>query len=393
MLNYLSKWMPKLYTSRLFTKMLSLFKRIVRFVGYNYFSSLIEYKNDRMRDIGEFNMKMFYKNLILVFLSVALLISCASPRDLDEEKALEEKFHQREPEQDKLYIDADPQSTEVTITLYYKHEVADFLVPEIREVHKDKQSLEQLVVEEYLKGPKDFEKLMIMPPDVQVLDVTRKTDTIFVNLNEAFKEDIDLNTIPGKQNISEEDMDAELMKMKRLSVYSIVNSLTDIEGGLEVKFLVENRQPTYEDIGAQEIARDIGIESTTPMAAIGRDKDFILSPSRSVEYVLKAMTGTPNYDIVYKFLASKTSDGEDIPSIEEFKRTMDAADISLETDDDPIDEEEIKSDGNTAYVKAHFIVKHGDGKKEEIEDEVFTVTRENGIWKLILPSLFDRLGR
>ncbi|NMA94613.1 MAG: hypothetical protein GX974_01060, partial [Clostridiales bacterium] len=136
-----------------------------------------------------------------------------------------------------------------------------------------------------------------------------------------------------------------------------------------------------------------GIESTTPMTTIVRDKDFILSPSRTVEYVLKAMTETPNYDIVYKFLASKTSEGADMSSIEEFKRTMDAADISLETDDDPIDEEEIKSDGNTAYVKAHFIVKHGDGKKEEIEDEVFTVTRENGIWKLILPSLFDRLGR
>lgn len=330
---------------------------------------------------------------IIIFVILAILFTgCGSKMDTDEERALQEKLHEEIPEQDKLYIDADPQSTEVTITLYYKHEVADFLVPEQRKVHKDKQSLEQLVVEEYLKGPQDFGKLMVMPPDVKVIDVTRKADTIFVNLSEEFKGDVDLNTIPGKQNVAEEDIETVLAEMKRLAIYSIVNSLTDIEGGLKVKFLVDNRQLTYEDIGAQLIAEDIGkIEPDTPMIAISRDKDFILCPSRSVEYVLKGMTGKPNYDIVYKFLATKTEDGSDIPSIEEFKRVMAAVDITLETDDNPVDGEEIKSDGNTAYVTAHFIIRHSDGKKEVMENEVFTVVRENGIWKVILPNIFNKV--
>lgn len=278
------------------------------------------------------------------------------------------------------------------ITLYYKHEVADFLVPEKRKVQKDKQSLEQLVVEEYLKGPQEFERLMVMPPDVKILDVTRKADTIFVNLSEEFKAEIDLNTIPGKQNIDEDARLLALTDMKRLAIYSVVNSLTDLEGGLKVKFLVDNKQPTYEDIGAEALVEDLGnIETDTPMVALGRDKDFILSPSRSVEYVLKGMSGKPNYDIVYKFLASKTGEGTPIPSLEEFKRTMEAVDLALETDEQPIDGEEIKADGDTAYVKAHFTIRHSDGKKEEFENEIFTVVRENGIWKVILPSIFNKI--
>src|SRR5699024_10259876 len=79
-------------------------------------------------------------------------------------KMQEQLGEQLKQDKDKVYIDADPQSTEVTITLYYKHEIADFLVPEQRKVQKDKQSLEQLVVEELLKGPQAFGKLMVMPP-------------------------------------------------------------------------------------------------------------------------------------------------------------------------------------------------------------------------------------
>lgn len=336
------------------------------------------------------------KRLINILISLVLTITitgCAvgTKDDVNTER---ERHVQEEltEDEDKIYIDADPQPTEVNITLYYKHEVADFLVPEQRKVYKDKQSLEQLVVEELLKGPQTFGKVMVMPPDVSVIDVTRKGNTVFVNLSGEFKNEVDLNTIPGKQNIPDEDREAVLAEMKMLAIYSIVNSITDLEGGLQVKLLVDNRQLTYEELGAQLLIENNGkIDSDTPMIAIDRDKDFILSPSRSVEYVLKGMTGKPNYDIVYKFLASKAADGSSLPSVEEFKRVMAAVDMVLETDDDPIDEEEIKPDGNTAYVTVHYAIKHSDGKKEIREKDVFTVIRENGVWKVILPDIFSKI--
>lgn len=333
--------------------------------------------------------KTLIMNVFIILTIVIILAGCNLVSNEDaqtDEEDFQEKLVEKE---DKIYIDADPQPTEVTITLYYKHEIADFLVPEQRTVSKDKQSLEQLVVEELLKGPQTFGKVMVMPPEVSVIDVTRKGNTVFVNLSSEFIEDIDLNTIPGKQNVPEEDKKDVLAEMKRLAVYSIVNSITDLEGGLQVKLLVDNRQLTYRELGAQLLVEDAGnIDIDTPMMAIERDKDFILSPSRAVEYVLKGMTGEPNYDIVYKFLYSKMSNDRELPSLEEFQKLMTAVDISLETDETPIDEEEIKSDGHTAYVTAHYIIKHDDGKEELREKYVFTVVREDGIWKVVLPDIF-----
>ena len=326
--------------------------------------------------------------IVAVFLTGCNLRSEDDTR-IDEGENFQEKLIESE---DKIYIDADPQPTEVTITLYYKHEVADFLVPEQRNVYKDKQSLEQLVVEELLKGPQNFGKVMVMPSEVSVIDVTRKGNTVFVNLSSEFMNDIDLNTIPGKQNVSEEDKKDVLAEMKRLAVYSIVNSITDLEGGLQVKLLVDNRQLTYKELGTQLLIENMSnIDANTPMISIDRDKDFILSPSRAVEYVLKGMTGEPNYEIVYKFLYSKTVDGGDFPPVEEFQKLMTAIDISLETDENPIDEEEIKSDGDTAYVTTHYLIKYGDGKEELREKDVFTVVREDGIWKVILPDIFNKI--
>ena len=38
--------------------------------------------------------------------------------------------------------------------------------------------------------------------------------------------------------------------MKQLSIYSIVNSLTELDGVNRVKILVNNRSLTYDEIGA-----------------------------------------------------------------------------------------------------------------------------------------------
>ena len=76
------------------------------------------------------------KRLINILISLVLTITitgCAV--DTKDDVNTERERHVQEElteDEDKIYIDADPQPTEVNITLYYKHEVADFLVPEQR---------------------------------------------------------------------------------------------------------------------------------------------------------------------------------------------------------------------------------------------------------------------
>lgn len=286
-------------------------------------------------------------------------------------------------------IDPDPKPIEVNIMLYFKHQTADLLVPEERKVQKDKQSIEQLVVEELLKGPRKFERVLVMPQDVKILDVTRKGNTVFVNLSSEFKKPVDLSIIPGKENIPKEEEVKTLAEMKRLAIYSIVNSLTDLEGGLQVKILVDNKQLTYEEMGAELLLEgQPSIDKKTPMTAISREKKFILNPSDAVKYVIEGLSGKPNWDLVYPFLATKMADDSTLPKLDELKRLTSAVGVTIESEESPINQEEIKPNGSTAFVTASYTIKYPNGKKEVKDKDVITVVREEGIWKVRLPEFF-----
>jgi len=290
----------------------------------------------------------------------------------------------RDEDSGTLVVDPDPPPEEKVLTLYFKHEISDNLVPEKRVVFQKSQSIEQLVVEELLKGPKGFQRTTIMPNGVKLIDVSRKSDIVFVNLSKEFRNDIDLSLLPDKANVSEEDRPRVLKEMKRLAIYSIVNSLTEIDGVNQVKFLVENRPCTYSEIGAELLMGGVSnIDENSAMVAISRNKHFILSPSKAVEQVLLGMVGEPNWERVYAFL---DTDHESIPSsLDEFKKFITAKGITLEVDENPIDGEEIKPDGE-AFVTAHYTVKYPNGQKVQKNRDLITVVNKDGIWKVRLPE-------
>ena len=75
-------------------------------------------------------------------------------------------------------INPEIQVSEVDVTLYFKHYLVNYLVPEKRKGPRGKQPIEFVIVEEILKGPMQVDRVAIMPPNVQVMDVTRKGDTV-----------------------------------------------------------------------------------------------------------------------------------------------------------------------------------------------------------------------
>jgi len=286
-------------------------------------------------------------------------------------------------------IDPYEQAKEVKITLYFKHEVADYLVPEERTVLQDQQSLEQLVVEELLKGPKKFERLLVMPPGTKVIDVTRKADTVFVNLTDDFLKPIDLSTVPGREDTSEADIAKVQARLKRLAIYSIVNSLTYLSGVNHVQLMVNNRQQTYHDMGAELLIENGSeLNPDSPMVAIERDKRWNLTPARTAGLVLNALTAEPDWDIIYMFLSDKTMDGDNLPPLDEFKKeipTLSGGMIAFE--DDPVLDQEYLED--KALVNVRYTDKTGESPKEV--NEVLTADDMEGIWKIRLPAFISRL--
>ncbi|HHY82650.1 MAG TPA: GerMN domain-containing protein [Clostridiales bacterium] len=285
-------------------------------------------------------------------------------------------------------IDPYEQAKETRITLYFKHEIADFLVPEERTVLQEKKSTEQLIVEELLKGPQSFERVLVMPPGTEIIDVTRRSDTVFVNLTDDFLNPIDLTAIPGKEKTPEEDYAAVQAEMKRLAVYSIVNSLTYLDGVNQVKLMVNNTQLSYREMGTEILLEEGSVlNPDSPMVALHRNKNVNQTPAKTVRLVLNALTAEPDWDIIYRFLSGKTMDGSNLPPLDEFKaKVPPVVGGMIAFEGSPVIEEEYLV--NKAFVTVQYTDKTSEPAKEV--NEVLTVDYIDGIWKLRLPSIFSQ---
>jgi germination protein M len=97
-----------------------------------------------------------------------------------------------------------------TLTLYFSNADGTALVPETREVHySSNTSLDKLVMEQLLEGPKESSLLATIPTGTKLITVSVVDGVCYVNLDETFSNQ--------NQEISEQ-----------VVLYSIVDSLTEL---------------------------------------------------------------------------------------------------------------------------------------------------------------------
>lgn len=328
--------------------------------------------------------------LILVVASLAVQIGCTG--FFDNANKEQNNSHSADPEKQQgaspLPIDPYEQATELKITLYFKHEIADFLVPEERTVMQEKKSTEQIIVEELLKGSQGFQRLLIMPPGTEIIDITRRNDTVFVNLTDDFLHPIDLSAIPGRENTPEEDYHVIQAEMKRLAVYSIVNSLTMLDGVNQVKLMINNAQLSYRDMGTELLLEEgTELDPDSPMVALLRNSNMNQSPARTVRLVFNALTAEPNWDLIYPFLSTRTMDGSTLPPLDEFKaQTPPVIGGMIAFEGSPVLKEEYLID--KAFVTVQYTDKTTDTLREVTE--MLTVDMVDGVWKMRLPTFFSQ---
>ena len=110
--------------------------------------------------------------------------------------------------------------------LYYASSDGLSLVPEVREIEiSDKESAELLVVKELLKGPSANGVSKTIPSETKVLSVETKEGICLVNFSNDF--------------ITKHSGGAAA---EALTIYSVVNSLTELEGVDKVQFLIEGQK-------------------------------------------------------------------------------------------------------------------------------------------------------
>ncbi len=145
-----------------------------------------------------------------------------------------------------VVFDADAlMQDEANISLYFSDLNAEYLVREVRRVKISRgESLEKIVVQELINGPKGSDCAKIMPAETKIRSVETKDKVCFVNLSSDFV---------TKNNVGSSG--------ERLTIYSIVNSLTELSNVEKVQFLIEGekREVYHHMIFNEPIGRDISL--------------------------------------------------------------------------------------------------------------------------------------
>ncbi|MBO8158296.1 GerMN domain-containing protein [Thermosyntropha sp.] len=157
--------------------------------------------------------KILYLFLTVFFISTLLLTNGCKLFDSSSEKT---------PEPPKTQL------TAKKITLYFSDKDAIYLVPEIREVkidkNADKTDLAEKIVKELIKGPEDENLFRTIPPEAKLLGIEIKDEIAYAD----FSEEIKTKHWGGSTG-------------ETMTVMSIVNSLTELEGIKKVQILIEGK--------------------------------------------------------------------------------------------------------------------------------------------------------
>lgn len=122
-----------------------------------------------------------------------------------------------------------PEKTELEeVVLYFSDEEELSLVPEIREIQaKQSQSLENQIVEQLILGPKEKGHFQTVPPETKIRNIKTEGGICYVDLSNEF---ISKHTGGSTAEI--------------FTIYSIVNSLTELKDVKKVQFLIDGEKVT-----------------------------------------------------------------------------------------------------------------------------------------------------
>jgi len=115
------------------------------------------------------------------------------------------------------------------VTLYFSDDQSMFLKAEVRTIEvKQSQTLENQIVEQLIIGPEESGNYPTIPIETKIRDIKTDSGTCYVDLSNEFV---------SKHNGG---TSAEMM-----TIYSIVNSLTELENVKNVQFLIEGKKVDY----------------------------------------------------------------------------------------------------------------------------------------------------
>lgn len=121
-------------------------------------------------------------------------------------------------------ISPKPGEAKETVTLYFGDKEAMYLIPEQREVVKGSKTIEEVVIDELIKGPENQELVRTLPPEAKLVSIEVVSGVAYVNFSKEFQ------TKHWGGSTGE-----------AMTLYSITNSLSKLPGIDKVQLLLEGK--------------------------------------------------------------------------------------------------------------------------------------------------------
>ncbi len=263
------------------------------------------------------------------------------------------------------------------VTLYFSYKGQQLLAGETRSIDVPvSEKLEQAVIRAIIEGPSaDRNQLVgLFWDDVQLVNVKNNEDILFVTLNEAFIATESPAPVLGEGTVTDR---------KKLAIYSIVNTITEMGTYSSVQFYVESKS------GSRRITeREAGFsDSEKVLDRLSWDNTWILTPEKTVEEALDSYY-KKDWTELYDYTAYMNLDGTVKPDSEDFNAVLAETDNALDTF--RVSGVNVASDGQSAVVMLDYTIKNrnGDINKQKVPVKL---VREEEIWKISYFSIVNVL--
>lgn len=276
-----------------------------------------------------------------------------------------------------------------TYTLYFGYTGQNYLVAEQRTLSiADGKQVEAEVVRALINGPagKSGEIQPLINTQTRVLSVTSNKDYIYITLSKEFLEPVNM---PSNWQ-EDEALTSQVYLKRRLAVYSIVNTVTELGKFSRVQLLVdvngtgEGQRPTRQMMG---FVND-GTDPQQLMEPLMRENQLILGPSTMMELVLTAF-GNKEWKKIDGYIAVEDPNVVARPDSAAMIAALSMANLTLLSH--TVEGEQVAIDGQSAVVTVSYEVQSRDGNRFSNAHVPLRMIRENGLWKVSYYSIYQLL--
>lgn len=268
----------------------------------------------------------------------------------------------------------------------------EYLVGETHTIDYTNGDYEEEILKELAKGPDQQGNMLFSPiADGTTFKVIKKEEDRFITV---IVSKLFLNApsdFPTDWKTSSDYVD-KYNRIKRLAVYSIVDTLTETGKYDRVQILMDNdgtgvgSVPTRGELGFTDVGNQYEL-----LEALYRDTDIIFTPENALSTIMYYFK-TDSLDNLYDLIMLVDLDSNKKPTQEEVVKTLENLNINVLSYE--ASNAIVSPDGLTATVILNGEIQIGSGSNIKTKDFKNTTVRlieEDGIWKIQYNDLIDLL--